>query len=137
MKQLKTIYSNETDLCVIYFKIYFQNYSPSSFFKLWLSLLLLNIQNNENNYEGSGRSEKENKSYLITKKNLAKGHSFMTSAKKSRNQVHHPHPLSIDIQFWSELTPLVDVFNWHSIPPLPFPRVISEFPSKKLTMRST
>ena len=80
----------------------FQICSPSSFLKLWLSLLL-NMQNNEKKIWRSRMwSDKEKqKSYSIAKINLVRGHSFMTCAKKFKFRLPttlpciHKHPILV------------------------------------------
>ena len=78
------------------------------------------MQNNENNYEGAKRKQrKKNKQTKkhIAKKNLVRGHSFMSIAKKSLKFGYPVPTLSTNNQFWSELNPLLKVANWHSITP--------------------
>ena len=81
----------------------------------WCLYLLLNMQNNEKNYERakSEETEKQKKSYSIAKKILVRGHSFMKSTKESKFWTSTPSsPLSTN-KFWSKLTPLSDLLNWH------------------------
>ena len=79
------------------FRFIFKFVLPRLFFKLQLSLLL-NMQNNDKNYEGT-KSEmteknKKTKTYSIAKGNLERGHSFLTSAKKVLiSDPHLPLPL--------------------------------------------
>ena len=115
----------------MYFQIYFQicsssnlfsKFVPSPFFKLRLSLLC-NMQNNENNYEGAEREEKKKNKKLISR---AKQKLII----RKKGQKFSPLPLfpslPTNIQFWSDLTPLLNVLQ-HSIP-----LVISEFSSTQL-----
>ena len=76
------------------------------------------MQNSENNCEGAEREEKEKESYSIAKKDLARDHSFMTSAKQSKIQTTPPSSfLSIGDQVWPEPSLLLEVPNLSSIPP--------------------
>ena len=47
---------------------------------------------------------------------MAREYSFMSPAKNSKIVIL-PLPFSANIQFRSELNPLLDVFNWHFVPP--------------------
>ena len=94
---------------------------PCLFSELWLSLLL-NMQNNENNYEGAKREQRKK----INSKKI-RGHLFMWFASLKFG----PPSLTLfaNIKFWSEVAPILNVVNWHSI-------WHSEFPSKTLKIRS-
>ena len=96
---------------------------PCLFFELWLSLLL-NMQNNENNYKGAKR-EWWKKKKVNSKK--IRGHLFMWFASLKFG----PPSLNsfANIKFWSEITLILNVVNWHSI-------WHSEFSSKTLKIRS-
>ena len=71
------------------------------------------------NYEGaeSGERKKNKKVIFSSKKEFVRGHSFMTSTKKDQISGRPSTPLFTNIQFWSKHTPLLDIPNWHSIPP--------------------
>ena len=98
------------------FRFIFKLVLPLPFLTLWLPLLL-NMENNEKNYEGAESKEKrKNKKIVLnSKKEFARVYSFITSARKSKVWTSTPSsPLSTNIQFWSNHTPLLDVLNWHS-----------------------
>ena len=90
------------------------------------------MQNDENNDEGARREEiKKNKTVIFNnKKGLARGHSFMVSANSLK---FGPHTLSASIHKYPILV-RAQPFLGHYPPPR---RVILEFSSETLTMRST
>ena len=70
------------------------------------------MQNNEKNYEGGERKDKE-KFLKITfngKKEFDKGSFIYDTHKKS---LKFGPPLFPPIQFWSEFTSLLDVLQWN------------------------
>ena len=68
-------------------------------------LFCLTCKNNQRNYE---RAESEE---------LARVHSFMTSAKILKFEPSHPSsPLCITIHIWSKQISFLEVFNLHSNP---------------------
>ena len=102
------------------------------FFKLRLSLLL-NMQNNEKNYEGAeSEKAKKNKqtnkqtkkSYSIAKNNFVRSHSFMTSAKKVEiSDQHPPLPLYPQTSYFGLSTP----HHWTSLTGIQNPPIHGNF----------
>ena len=112
---------------------------PTKFSKLYkLSFVILNLfrtsfiqkcEKNKNEKKLWKSKEWRDKEIQIK----ARGHSFMTSAKKYKLRILTPFSLlSINIEFWSRQTPLLDVLDWNSKP-----WVISEFSWKIIAIRST
>ena len=79
------------------------------------------------------RQRKTKKIIFKSKQEFARGHSFTTSAKKSKFRIiAHFCLLSTNIEILSKQTPLFDVLDWNSKP-----WVISEFYWKTIAIRST
>ena len=77
------------------------------------------MQNSENNYDGAERKERKKNKIIIfnSKKGFGKGSFIYDVHKKSFKLWSSLSYLSANFLFWSELSPLLDILNWHSIPP--------------------
>ena len=76
-------YPNETDQCGIYYQIYFSICSSSSSFLKIGYLFCLTCETIKITMRKQREKRETKKSYSIAKKNLVRGHLFMTSTKKA------------------------------------------------------
>ena len=85
-------------------------------------LFCLTYKNKKAMKEQRVKRQRKKKIIFNSKKEFVRGHSFMTSAKKSKFRAT-THLFPSNFQFWSKQIPLLDVLNPHPTPhPLPNPQ---------------